>query len=148
MVVALAAFQRRAEPNGAGDIYAVDYLVGAIFFLVRSGLNVDSRAAMKAGGDLLIQGCTRQQISRDLRDRELIEGHVGVERPDDPIAIRPDRTMAVPLKAVAVGIAGGVEPRRRPALAIAGRGEQPVEEPLVCVRRVVSDKGVGLPNTG
>src|SRR5437763_1537432 len=127
MVMALAAFERRAEPDGPGYVDAVDDLIHAVFFLVGPRFDVHGRAAMETGGDLLVERRARQQVARNLLDRELIERHVGVEGADHPIAIRPDRAVAVTLIAVAVGIAGGVEPGRRPShdLAVSRLGSAP-----------------------
>ena len=48
------------------------------------------------------------------------------------------------LVAVAVGVAGEVEPGTRPALAVVRRGEQAIDDALVGVGRGVGEKGVDL----
>ena len=85
-----------------------------------------------------------QQVAGELLDGELVERHVGVERLDHPVAVRPDRPRAVLLVAVGVGVAGQVEPAPGPALAVVRRGEQPVDQLLVGVRRRVVDERVDL----
>ena len=69
----------------------------------------------------------------NLLDDELVVGQVAVERVDDPVAVEPDLARLVLLVAVAVGVAGRVEPVPRPALAVVRRGEQPVDQLLVGV---------------
>ena len=76
-----------------------------------------------------------QQVAGDLLDDELVVGQVAVERVDDPVAIEPDAARLVLLEAVGVGVAGGVEPVPAPALAVVRRGEQPLDQLLVGVRR-------------
>ena len=65
-----------------------------------------------------------QQVAGELLDRELVERHVVVQGFDDPIAIGPHLALAVDRVAVAVGIAGLVEPVAAPAFAVVGGGEE------------------------
>ena len=104
---------------------------------------------MKAGGDRSDRASRLGSMSpANLLDGELVERHVGVQGADDPIAIGPDRARPVLFIAVRVGVAGQVEPAPRPALAVMGRGEQPIDEPLVGVGRRVVDEGVDLLRRG
>ena len=73
-------------------------------------------------------------------DGELIKRHVVVDRLDDPVAVWPNRALAVFLIAVGVGITGEIQPFAGPAFAIARRGEQAVHGPLVSVRGRVGEK--------
>ena len=50
--------------------------------------------AVETRRDLLVERRVRQQVARDLLDRELIERHVAVERVDHPVAPRPHRPRA------------------------------------------------------
>ena len=50
-----------------------------------------------------------------LLDGELVEGHVRVERVDDPVAPGPDVAQVIALEAVGVGVAGEIKPGARPA---------------------------------
>ena len=52
--------------------------------------------------------------------------------------------VAVLFVAGRVGVAGQVEPLARPMLAVGGRCQQPIDQPLVGVRAVVGDKRVDL----
>src|SRR5581483_5830273 len=59
VVMALAALERRAQPYGPRDVDPIDHMVDAVFLFVSARLDVDRRAAMKAGGDLLVERCIR-----------------------------------------------------------------------------------------
>ena len=83
-----------------------------------------------------------QQVAGQLLDREAVEGHVLIEGLDDPIAIGPDLAVIVEVDAVAVGIAGGVEPVAGPMFAPMRRLHQAVGQLLVGLRRRVVDKGL------
>ena len=66
-------------------------------------------------------------VAGDLVDDEPIERQVAVQRVDHPIAIEPDPTWLVLFKAVAVGIAGRVEPFATPALAVVWRSQESID---------------------
>ena len=137
MVVALATFERRAQPDRARDIHAIDDLIGAILFLIGPRFHVYRRAAMKSRSDLLARRSIGDLIARDLLDRKLVERQVRIERANHPVAIRPNGAMAVALIAIAVRITGRIEPRRGPPLAITGRSQQPIDHSLIRVGRRV-----------
>ncbi len=103
---------------------------------------------MEAAGDELIGRRLRQHVAGELLDGELVERHVVVERLDHPIAILPHCPQVVLFVAVAVGVAGKVEPGTSPAFAVMRRGEEPVDHTLVGVRGGVREKGVGLCRRG
>ena len=86
----------------------------------------------------------RAEVAGELVDGELVERHVAVQGVDDPVAVLPDRARGVDAVAVRVGVAGQVEPGPRPALAVMGRGEQAIDQPLVGVGPVVGQEGVDL----
>ena len=83
-----------------------------------------------------------QQVAGNLFVREPIEGLVGVEGVDDPVAIGPDAAVVVEVVAVGVGIAHGVEPVPRPVLAVARTRQQAVDQRLVRPRRRVAHEGL------
>jgi hypothetical protein len=133
VVVALGAFERRAEPHGSDRVDAVEDLVDAMLLLVGAGLDVDRRAAVEAGREALVERRAGQQVAGELLQGEAVEGQVGVERAHDPIAIGPQFAEAVALKAVRVGVPGQVEPGPRPALAVWRRRQETLDPPLVGV---------------
>ena len=150
VVVALGAFEGRAKPDDAQRADAVVDLVHARLLRVGAGLDVRGRAAVEAGGDALRLGGVRQHIAGKLLDGELREGHVGVERVDNPVAIRPEVAEVVALEAVGVCVTCVVEPRPGPADAELRGGEEAVHElfncrlPIADCRLVIPDEGVHL----
>ena len=89
--------------------------------LFRSGI------AMKPGGDPILFGRFRQQITGDLADRELIESHVAVQRINHPVPVGPHAADAIFFKPVGVGIPSQIEPGPGPSLAIVRTGQQPID---------------------
>ena len=90
--------------------------------------------------------CVRpgKQVAGNLLDDELVVGQVAVEGPDDPVAIEVDLAGLVFLVAVGIGIAGGIEPDPRPALAVMRRVEQPLDQPVEGVIAAIGQEGVNL----
>jgi hypothetical protein len=66
-----------------------------------------------------------------LFDGELIEGHVAIERADNPVAIWPNLPHLVIGKSSRVGIARQIEPILGAPLGIGGRLHQPIDDSLV-----------------
>ena len=76
---------------------------------------------------------------------ERVVGHVGVEGRHDPISIGPGvGPFGVDLVAVGVGVADDVEPVLGHPLAVARRGEEPIDDPLVGAGGLVCQEGVDL----
>ena len=73
---------------------------------------------MEGGGYQLIGGWIGQEIAGQLLDCELIEGHVAVERPNDPIAIGPDGPGWVIRIARGIRVASHIQPAPSPMLSI------------------------------
>lgn len=100
---------------------------------------------MKRRRDELIDGRVREQIAGELFDGECVVRLILVERADDPVAVgmdcEPQRVGAV---ALAVGIAGEVEPGAGPAFAELRCGEKPVHDLLIGIGRFVGDESVNL----
>ena len=108
VVVALGALHRQAQHGLADGVHAVEHGLHAELLWIGPALFVDHRIAQEAGCDTLLLGGTRQQVARDLLDHEAVVGHVRVEGVDDPVPVEPDLARLVLLKAVRIGIAGGV----------------------------------------
>ena len=141
MVVALGALKRRAEPDRSGGVHAIDHLIEAAFLRFGARLDVGRGAAVEAGGDAGRLAGVGQEISRDLGNRKRVERHVGIQRGDHPVTIGPQRSQIVALVAVGIGIAGQIEPHAGPADAKLLAGKQPVDQPLVGIRRGVAEEG-------
>ena len=89
VIVAAPATHRHAQPDGGGGVEAVDDVLGLVLLGDRAALVVDHVVAVEAGGNQLLAGRVRQQVAGQLLDRETVEGHVAVERVDDPVAPMP-----------------------------------------------------------
>ena len=110
-------------------------------------LVVPEAEAVVAGGDKIVGGRIGDLVAGKLLEREPIKRRVGVEGPDDIVAVAPSmRLVAVALEGVGLGIAHQIEPVPPPLLAVMGRSEEPVDDPLPRPRRPVGEKGlrVGL----
>ena len=143
MVVALGAAGGEAQPRGGDGVGPVDELLEAGLGAVDAGFAVDEYVAMEPGGHALLSGWVRQQVAGDLLDGEPVEGHVGVEGVDHPLAVAPGVGPGlIFLIAVRVGVAGEVEPLAGPFFAVVRGGQIAVDESLVGVRpRVGHERG-------
>ena len=126
VVVALGALERQTQEDlgrGVGAVLGVDRQV-----LLRDhpALGAGGVAPVEARGDLLVQGRVRQQVAGELLDDKLVEGLVVVQRPHDPVPVRPHGPPVVQVEAVGVGVAGGVEPGPRHVHPVALGGHQPL----------------------
>ena len=149
VVVALGAADGAAEPHGGGRVHAIHERFVHRLVGIDTAFFVRHRVAVEAGRDFLILGpllvaALWQHVAGDLLDRELVERQIAVERVDHPVAILPDAAPVVLLVAVRVGVAGEIQPRTRPPLAVARRGQQAIDDAVVGVRRRVGEEGVEL----
>ena len=92
---------------------------------------------MEARSDLLFQGGIRQQIASQALDRKLVEWLVGIESPDDPVAVGPHFAIVVKVHAVRVGVPRVVQPVAAAVLTPALRRQQSIHELFIRVRRSV-----------
>ena len=100
-------------------------------------------------GDQRVEVARVQHVAGDLLPDELVVGQVAVERLDHPVAVAPGVVAdVVALEALALAEPDDVEPVPRPALAVAGRGEQAVDQLLVGAGRRVGDEPLDLLRLG
>ncbi len=142
VVVALRARDRAAEPGGGRRADPIHQHFVQRLGRVDAPFLVGHRIAMESGGDPLRACRAGQHVARNLFHREALERHVGVERLDHPVPIRPHRPQAVRFVAVAVGVAREVEPEARPAFAEVWRGQQPVHHAFIGVGPRVGEERV------
>ena len=82
---------------------------------------------VRAGKEEAGGGFVSHQISGDLMLHKGVEGHVVIERFNDPVAVLPSAVaFGIVLKAVSICVARQIQPPLRPVLAIARRGEEAV----------------------
>ena len=144
VVVTAAAANCEAKPRLARRLHPVDDRLDEPLLGDQSSLAVEPMVAIEAGGHDVVARGAGQHVSGELLHGELIERHVGIERPDHPVAPRPVGAAGVGLKAVAVGIAGGVEPFQRHPLAEVLAGQELLHILLVGVGRWVGYEGIDI----
>ena len=128
MGVALGAAGGEPEPGGAGGGDAVGHGVEAELEGVDAAFFIEHGVAMESGGGDLFRSGIGKHVAGELLDGELIESFIGVERFDDVVAVGPDGAVAVFFVAVGIGVAGEVEPAAGPALAVARRFQEVVDD--------------------
>ncbi len=131
VIVTSSAPGGEAEPHRRGGLDPLHRVAHVVFLVDRSPFSGGHVASVEPGGDPLTQGRLREEIPGQLLDRELVEGLVGVERVDHPVAIRPDPTLVVEVQAVGVPVARGVQPEPGHVFAVALRGQKTVDHLLV-----------------
>ena len=146
--MAAGAVERQAQEHlaGGGD----DIVQVFIELLHRVHRFVLPEAqAVEAGGDDVFGSGRFQLVARQLLQDEAVVGLVLAEGADDIVAVAPDQGLgAVPLVAVGLGVADQVEPVPGPALAILGRGQQPLHHPGKGAGGGVGQEGLHLGRTG
>ena len=117
--VALGALEGEAESGFADAVEPVDDGLDAKLLRDNGALFVDHAVAEKTGGDDLILGGLGQEVAGDLLDEKLVVGLVPIQGVNDPVTPGPLFAREIFFEAVAVGVAGGVEPDAGPFLAVA-----------------------------
>ncbi len=136
VAMALRAAERQPEPCRPGGGHPVGHGMKAKLERIDTAFFVEHRIAMKAGGDKLVERGFGQHVAGELFDRELVEGHVGIEGLNHPVAVGPHAAIAILLVTVGIGVAGQIEPLAGPPLAVLRAGQQPIDETFVrCVQR-------------
>ena len=145
VVVTATAIQCQPQPGHAGRLDAVDNGFDSPFFGDDSPFAVQSMIAIEAGRHDLCSGRVRQQITRELFDRELIEWQIIVEGINNPVSPGPLIAAAVDLKAIAISIAGEIQPLLRHPFAVSRGLEQSIDDLLISVRRAVFQEVIDFP---
>lgn len=141
--VALGAAGGESEPSGAGGGNAIRHGVVAELEGIDTALFVEHGVAVETGGDDLLGGGVGQHVACELFDGELVEPFVGIEGCYDVVAVGPDRAITIFFVAIGVGVSGEVKPSAGPAFAVAGRGEEFVDDFGVGFGCGIGGKGVG-----
>ena len=144
MIVALCTLERDAEPRRGSRVHAVDRVLRGVFIGVRATLGAGRAIAVKGAGDALFDGRVWKQVARDLLDRKLIEGLVGVESMDDVVAEPPHRARGVVVVAVRIGEARQIEPHLRHAFAVVRRSQHVVHQCGVSAAIMVGEERLHL----
>ena len=149
VVVTLGAFDAQAEPYRRHGIRAVDRFLEAGLFEIDPALAVLEGVAVEARGDARLHRAALEQVAGNLFEGKPIERHVMVQRVNDPMAEAPGvRTGQVFFIAVAVGVAGLIEPMLGPLLAVMPRVQQAIHQLFVGVRAIIEQKALDLLGRG
>ena len=117
--VTLSATGGQAHPDRAGGGDPVDRGVETEFQGIDSAFFVELGVSVKPSGGFLILRSVGQHVPGQLLDGELVVGHIVIESPDHPVAVGPDVAGTIFLVAIAVGVAGEVEPLASPLFPVA-----------------------------
>ena len=133
MVVALGTAHGRPQPHRREVSHPIRGVLGQILPVLRAALVRRLEQSVVARRDLLVDRRRGQQVSRQLLRRETVERHVVAQGPDDPVAIGGDVVLLVAVITHRAGVPHQVEPVRRQALTVMGRGEETFHQSLVGV---------------
>ena len=100
MIMTLGTFQGGTQPGGTRGIYPVKHLIHPVLLGMNTRLHIAGGCTVKAGGDFLICGCIGKQISGNLLDGKLIEGHILIDGIDHPVPECPAIPELICLKPV------------------------------------------------
>ena len=89
VIMTLGATGCQSQPSGSEGHRPINHLIDTILFQVGTSLPIAQRVAEKPSPHPLRNGCSRQQVSRELFDGELIERHIAMECIDHPLPISP-----------------------------------------------------------
>ena len=151
VVVTARARDRLRQEGLAEDVDGVIREADLLIQGVRGREAVEDEAPMSRADSglvdalLLVDPGLGEQVPRHVLARELVIRHVLVEGADQVVAVlKGVRDRRVTLRAVRVRIAHEVHPVPRPALAIARRGEEPVDDALEGALPLVQKEGCEL----
>ena len=104
VVVTTRACQGKPQEHGPHRLHSIRHVLNDPFSRDGAALGVDAMVAVETGGHLGVEITVRKKISGHLLDHEPIEGHVRVERLDQPVAPDPHIAQAVILIAIGIGV--------------------------------------------
>ena len=130
VIVALATIGRHTQINPTQRLHPICGVDGQILFIDGSPLVGRDIATLQPGRNQLVIGRIREHITGDLFNGELIEGLIGIERTNHPVAIRPHFTIIVEVHSVRVAITCRIKPIAGAVLAPRGPLHQSVDPGL------------------
>ena len=144
VVVAPRTPHGQAEEGLARGGHPVGRVLDQILLLDRPALVGDHVVAVEPRRDARALVRVRQEVPRKLFHHEAVVGQVPVVGVDDPVPPGPHVAPAVDRVAVRVGVARGVEPLQRHALAVVRRGQQTVDHALVGIGPFIGEERTHL----
>ena len=140
VVVADGATGGQAHPHLVRRLGPVPRVQHEIFLGNRAAFVRRDVATVEPRRDFLIDGRVRQQVARQLLDRELIEFHVGIEGINHPVAVRPHLAGVVEVDAVRVRIARRIEPVTPAVFAPMHGGHELIDVAFVVIGGFIVDE--------
>ena len=137
MIVALSAAKGTAQPRGRYRPHALGTILREILFRLRSALARHHIQTVVTRRHELLRRRIRQQISRELLDRKLVETLIRIERVDHVVAIRKDALILVTVETDRVREARDIEPPHRHALAEMCRAQEAIDVLLIGVAKKI-----------
>ena len=131
VVMAAGTLERQAEEGGRGGVNPIGDILDPVLLVDDAPFGREHVIAAEASGHPLGDRGISEQVARHLLGHETVEGHVLGERPNHPVAPRPERPGLVVVVAVGVGVPGDVEPLHRHPLRMARRRQEPIDDGLV-----------------
>ena len=135
MIVAAGARDREPEEGLRDDVDLVVHVAHLLVDRVDRLVAVLDHPEVRGADRGLVQPLLRigarggQQVARDMLPDEAVVGHVGVEGANQIVAVAPGlRDGRVAFAAMRVGVADEVHPVAGEVLAVAGRGQQAVDD--------------------
>ena len=95
MIVALRAPDGQPHPDSRSCIGSVDGVLNVVLFVNRAPFACGDVAPIEPSGDELIKRRFRQEIPRQLLNRELVKRHIFIERLNHPISVGPHFTVVI-----------------------------------------------------
>ena len=119
VVVTTSTVHRQTKEHRGRRAGAIGCVFDEVLLIDRAAFIRDHMVTVEAAGHFVFLRGFGQQIARNLRDHELVEGHVVLVRLQHPIAPRPQRAPRIHVNAVRIGVARSIQPRQGHALGIA-----------------------------
>ena len=144
MVVTLSALHRQPQKGRADGVNPVRDVGLAEFLRHTTALRFLTVEAVKGGGQLGFLGGIRDHVPCQLVGDEVIIRQVSLKGADHPVTPLPDGAVAIDLIAVAIRVAGDIEPLSGHALSIGRADKQAIDLFFICLGRFISEEGIEL----
>ena len=141
MIVAFRTHERLPEPRRANALDPVDQILRFILLRLRSPFLRRKDEPVVGTGHQLLGRTLRQQIARNLLDRELIKGFIGIERPDHVVPEGRYRHRIVAVIPNRIGVTHLIEPPDRHAFPVGRRRHEAVDHSFIGIGGLIRDKG-------
>ena len=144
MVMAAGATDCQTQPDRERRIDPVDYIFNLILLWNDASFGIAAVIAIETGSNPLLQCRLGEQVTRELLNRELVEGHIGIEGIDHPVPPTPHRSGTIVLITTGICIPRGVEPNQAHAFTKMLRIQKSINNSLIGIRGIISQKTLNL----